>query len=92
MHKPAGFFLPMSVSKKVAPPPPLVSRSTVWTAERIDKLSVVEVKQLRENAERLQEPEVAELCTKSLKGRPRVVRAASAAPKKAKPKVPVTPE
>lgn len=70
----------------------MLSRVTVWTSERIDKLTPAEVKQLRENAERLQEPEIAELCTKSLKGRPRPVRPALAAPKKAKPKVPVTSE
>lgn len=70
----------------------MLSRATVWTAERIDKLSPAEVKQLRENAERLQEPEIAALCTQSLKGRPRPVRPATAPPRKPKPKVPVTPE
>jgi hypothetical protein len=73
----------------------MLSRATVWTAERIDKLAVAEVKQLRENAERLQEPEIAALCTQSLKGRPRPPRpVATAALKKPKPKaqVPVTSE
>ncbi len=81
----------MSTSKKIAPPP-LLSRATVWTSERIDKLTPPEVKQLRANAERLQEPEIAELCTKSLKARPRIVKPATGVPKKIKPKVAVTTE
>lgn len=68
----------------------MLSRATVWTSERIDKLTPAEVKQLRENAERLQEPEIAELCTKSLKARPRIIRPATALAKKPKPKVAVT--
>jgi hypothetical protein len=77
------------MSTKRIVPPPVLPRSTVWTAERIAKLTPAEVKQLRENAERLQEPEIAELCTQSLKSRPRVVKPAGAAPKKPKPKVAV---
>jgi hypothetical protein len=78
----------MSATKRAAAPPPALPRATVWTAERIDKLTVAEAKQLRENAERLDEPEVAALCTASLKGRPRPARPATAAPKKPKAKVP----
>lgn len=74
----------MSAARKIAPPP-MLSRQTVWTAERIDKLTPPEVKQLRANAERLQEPEIAELCTKSLKGRPRPAPAVPAKPRKPKP-------
>jgi hypothetical protein len=77
----------MSATKRAAAPPPALPRATVWTAERIDKLTVAEAKQLRENAERLDEPVVAALCTESLKGRPRPPRpavAVKAAPKKPK--------
>ena len=63
-------------SRKNFAPPPVLSRATSWTAERIIALSTPEVKQLRENAERLQEPEVAALCTRVLKERPRVARSA----------------
>jgi len=78
----------MSTSKKAALPP-VLPRATVWTAERIGKLTVAEVKQLRENAERLQEPEIVELCTESLKGRPRPARPALPVAKKKPKPVPV---
>ena len=38
-----------------------------WTAERIAKLSAQDIKQLRANAERLQEVELAALCAHALK-------------------------
>ena len=38
-----------------------------WTLERIASLSIQDIKQLRDNAERLNEPEVAELCKQALK-------------------------
>lgn len=76
----------MSAPKRFVPPP-MLPRSTVWTLERIAKLTPAEVKQLRENAERLQEPEVVAMCTQSLKNRPRPVRLAGAVAKKPKPKV-----
>ncbi len=60
-------------------PEPVLTRSTQWTAERISALSPPEIKQLRSNAERLLEPQVAALCTEALKSRPR-----AAAPAKAK--------
>jgi hypothetical protein len=37
-----------------------------WTASRISELSVQEIKSLRENAERLNEPDLAALCAKAL--------------------------
>lgn len=37
-----------------------------WTAERIAQLTVADIKQLRENAERLNEPGVAALCSAAL--------------------------
>lgn len=39
-----------------------------WTLTRIGQLSVQEIKQLRENAERLNEPSVVELCRVALQG------------------------
>lgn len=42
-----------------------------WTRERIDKLSTPEVKQLRDNAQRLNESEIAAICEQSLASRPR---------------------
>ena len=42
-----------------------------WTRERIDKLSTPEVKQLRDNAQRLNETEIAAICEQSLASRPR---------------------
>lgn len=42
-----------------------------WTLERIVRLTVLEIKQLRDNAERLMEPGIVELCTRALKERPR---------------------
>jgi hypothetical protein len=47
-------------------------RAAEWTLERIGRLTVGDIKQLRENAERLNEPEVAALCSQALKeARPR---------------------
>jgi hypothetical protein len=58
---------------------PVASRSAFknagaerWTAERIARLSAAEIKQLRENAERLNETALAELCAEVLAGKPRV--------------------
>jgi len=42
-----------------------------WTAERIGRMTVQEIKQLRDNAERLNEPAVAQLCSEALTGRRR---------------------
>ena len=51
-----------------------IARSThasQWTRERIDTLSTPEVKQLRDNAQRLNESEIATLCDEILGKRPR---------------------
>lgn len=54
------------------------SRAAQWTREKIDSLSTAEVRQLRDNAERLHEPEIAALCEQVLGARPRT-RGAKAA-------------
>ena len=42
------------------------SGASDWTRERIAQLTVADIKQLRENAERLNEPGVAALCSEAL--------------------------
>ena len=56
------------------------SRTAQWTREKIDSLSTPEVRQLRDNAQRLHEVEIAALCDQVLVSRPRGVA------RKAKPK------
>jgi hypothetical protein len=46
-------------------------RATAWTLERIGQLSVRDIKQLRDNAQRLDEPVVAALCNQALQDAPR---------------------
>jgi hypothetical protein len=46
-------------------------RPAAWTRDRIEALSTVEVRQLRENAERLSEAEIVGLCDEVLKSRPK---------------------
>jgi hypothetical protein len=46
-----------------------------WTPERIARLSPLEIKQLRANAERLNEPELVALCGEALKAARRQQRA-----------------
>ena len=46
-------------------------RSAVWTRDRIEALSTAEVRQLRDNAERLSEAEIVGLCDEILKARPK---------------------
>lgn len=46
-------------------------RPAAWTRDRIEGLSTVEVRQLRENAERLSEAEIVALCDDVLKSRPK---------------------
>jgi hypothetical protein len=46
-------------------------RAAEWSKERIEQLGKVEIEQLRENAERLGEAELAVLCMSVLKERPR---------------------
>ena len=47
-----------------------------WTKDRIQTLTKPEVKQLRANAERLQEPEVVALCDEVLSGKAKVAKVA----------------
>jgi len=46
-------------------------RIATWSREQIDKLSTPELRALLDNAERLNEPEVAALCNELLDARPR---------------------
>ena len=46
-------------------------RVALWTREKIESLDTPEVRQLRENALRLAEPEIAALCNEVLDARPR---------------------
>jgi len=55
-----------------------------WTKDRIQTLTKPEVKQLRANAERLQEPEVVALCDEVLSGKAKATKAATVRPAKAK--------
>jgi hypothetical protein len=71
----------MSAKAKAAPP--VLSRVTVWTPERIARLSMIELRQLKDNALRLGEPEIGELCDA---GMTRLRREATAARKAAPPK------
>jgi len=65
-------------------------RSAAWTKERIDALTTPEIRQLRENAERLGETEIVGLCDEILKVRPKTgsglksVKPAAAKPTKRK--------
>ena len=47
------------------------SRVALWTREKIDSLTTPEVKSLRENANRLNESEIAVICDQVLGTRPR---------------------
>jgi hypothetical protein len=71
----------MSAKAKVAPP--VLSRATIWTPERIARLTMIELRQLKDNALRLGEPEIGELCDAAMT---RLRRDASAARKAAPPK------
>ena len=55
-----------------------------WTKDRIQTLTKPEVKQLRANAERLQEPEVVALYDEVLSGKAKAAKAAIVRPAKAK--------
>jgi len=55
-------------------PLPRLTRVTHWTQERIESLSTPEVRQLKANADRLAEPEIAALCNAVLAARPRAKR------------------
>jgi hypothetical protein len=45
------------------------SRAAEWTAERLSRMTKQEIKQLRENAERLNETALVELCGEALAGK-----------------------
>ncbi len=46
-------------------------RSAAWTKDRIEALTTPEVRQLRDNAQRLSEAQIVGLCDEVLKTRPR---------------------
>jgi hypothetical protein len=46
-------------------------RPAAWTKERIDLLTTPEIRQLRDNAQRLSETEIVGLCEEILKARPK---------------------
>ena len=60
----------------------MTARALDWTKDRIQTLTKPEVKQLRANAERLQEPEVVALCDEVLSGRPKTAALRPARAKK----------
>lgn len=57
-------------------------RSAAWTKERIDALSIAEVRQLRENAQRLSETEIVATCDEVIKARSKSTKAAKPAVKR----------
>jgi hypothetical protein len=57
-------------------------RSAAWTKERIEALSTPEVRQLRDNAQRLGEAEIVALCDEIVKARPRTAGTAPRATKR----------
>ncbi len=52
-------------------------RAASWTLERVARLTVQEIKRLRENAERLNEPAIVAHCDQALKDAQRALRKAS---------------
>jgi hypothetical protein len=78
----------VSASRKAQPVLPTTTRSTEWTSERIGRMSALEVRQLRDNALRLGEPEIAARCEEVLTRQRREATAARKAlpPKPRKPK------
>lgn len=67
-----------ALDKSAKPAVFTAARAHDWTPERIAKLSAQEIKQLRANAERLNEPELAALCDRMLTEQ----RRAQAAPRR----------
>lgn len=58
----------MTVRSRLFPAiPSKRGRAEDWTRERIERLGKNEIKQLRDNAERLGEPDLAALCAAVLK-------------------------
>lgn len=84
----------MTAKTKTPPLPPVLPRATAWTAERIAKLNMIEVRQLKDNALRLGEPEIAALCDKAMTELRRIASAArkAAPPKPKKPKPAAVPQ
>ena len=76
---PPGFFI-FYVARSLEPESdiPMViartGRSTEWTSERIAALSTLEVRQLRDNAERLNDPDIKARCDAALRERDRIAR------------------
>ena len=60
------------------------ARVALWTLEKIDSLTTPEIRQLRANADRLQEDDISALCAQVLAGRPRGLAAARAPARKKK--------
>lgn len=58
-------------------------RTAVWTKERIDALTSAEIRQLRDNAERLSETDIVALCDEILKARPKGTSAKAVKAKRA---------
>jgi len=60
-------------------------RTAVWTKDRIEALSTAEIRQLRDNAERLSEAEIVGMCDEILKARPKnsAVKSVKAKPRAA---------
>ena len=58
---------------KKIPPAPILPRGRIatWSRQQLERLSKEDLQALLENAVRLQEPEVAELCRLILRARPR---------------------
>ena len=84
----------MNTKTKASAPPPMLPRTTVWSAERIAKLNMTEVRQLKDNAVRMNEPEIAALCDTAMTQLRRDALAArkAAPPKPRKPVKVVTEE
>ena len=61
-------------------------RTAVWTKDRIEALSTAEIRQLRDNAERLSEAEIVGMCDEILKARPKNSTVKSVKSVKAKPR------
>ena len=55
-----------AVSTRQKYEPPVLSRMTSWAPERIAKLSMIELRQLKDNALRLGEPELAAQCEEAM--------------------------
>jgi hypothetical protein len=69
-----------------SPDDPLKQAALEWTAERISKLSVQDIKRLRENAERLSQTAIVTRCTEALSLANRGSRVGSKARAKIKPR------